>query len=398
MKKIVSVVGARPNFVKLAPIHKALSDFSAARALEHTIIHTGQHYDYNLSKIFFREFGIPEPDFDLDVGSGTPCFQIGEMVKRIERVFLDKNNGFDLALVYGDTNSTFAGALAAKRSGIKVAHVESGLRSFDMSMPEEINRILTDHISDFLFAPTHTAINNLKREAVSGKIMYTGDLSVDIVKEAVQLSATRSSILNDLKLRPKSYILFTMHRSENTNSEETLISVIRAFETLSEQYGVKSEGQPQQQKQQQTAKAAEKKEEGESVIVFPIHPRTASLLKVKNLYCRLERCRNVKLIDPVGYLDFVCLMQNARKIITDSGGAQKEAYLLAVPCITIRKNTEWIETVNEGWNLLIDIDTDKIVKAARDWKPLSDPSVQNRSILGEGGTSTIIKDFLLSLV
>jgi UDP-GlcNAc3NAcA epimerase len=383
MKKIVSVVGARPNFVKLAPIHKAISNFSSSdHTIEHTIIHTGQHYDYNLSKIFFKEFGIPEPDFDLDVGSGTPGFQIGEMIKRIEKVFLENNNNFDLVLVYGDTNSTFAGALAAKSSGIKVAHIESGLRSFDRRMPEETNRILTDHISDYLFAPTQTAVDNLEREHVFGKVMYTGDIAVEIVKSAVQLLATRSSILNDLKLRPKSYILFTMHRSENTNSEESLISVIRAFEILSKE---------------QVGKSGVQGEETTPKIVFPIHPRTANLLKDKNLYGRLEKCKNVKLIEPLGYLDFINLMRNARKVITDSGGAQKEAYLLAVPCITIRKNTEWVETVNEGWNILTDIDTTRIVKAAREWVSLPDPYIQNKSILGEGTTSTIIKDFITSL-
>jgi UDP-N-acetylglucosamine 2-epimerase (non-hydrolysing) len=391
-KKIASVVGARPNFVKLAPIYKAINNFSppsSDHSIEHTIIHTGQHYDYSLSKIFFKEFGIPEPDFNLDVGSGTPGFQIGEMIKRIEKVFLEKNNNnnFDLVLVYGDTNSTLAGALAAKSSGIKVAHVESGLRSFDRRMPEETNRVLTDHISDYLFAPTQTAVNNLEREHVFGKVIYTGDIAVEIVREAVQLLETSrpssSSILNDLGLDPKSYILFTMHRSENTSSEESLISVIRVFEMLSEE-------------QQQGGEVGEGKATT-TTIVFPIHPRTANLLKDKNLYSRLERCKNVKLIEPVGYLDFIKLMQNAKKIITDSGGAQKEAYLLAVPCITIRKNTEWIETVDEGWNILTDTDTNKIVEAARERTSLPDTSKQNKPIFGDGRTSTIIKDFIIAL-
>ena len=177
--KIGSVVGARPNFIKLAPIHKVISTFSDL----HTIIHTGQHYDYQLSEIFFKEFNLPEPNFELDVGSGRPGYQIGEMIKRLEKVFLQSE--FDLVLVYGDTNSTFAGALSAMRSGIKVAHVESGLRSFDRRMPEEINRLLTDHLSDYLFAPTQSAIKNLEREHVFGKVFYTGDISVEIVKEAV---------------------------------------------------------------------------------------------------------------------------------------------------------------------------------------------------------------------
>src|SRR5919197_99348 len=256
-KKIASVVGARPNFVKLAPIYKAINNFSppsSDHSIEHTIIHTGQHYDYSLSKIFFKEFGIPEPDFNLDVGSGTPGFQIGEMIKRIEKVFLEKknNNNFDLVLVYGDTNSSLAGALAAKSSGIKVAHVESGLRSFDRRMPEETNRVLTDHISDYLFAPTQTAVKNLEREHVFGKVIYTGDIAVEIVREAVQLLETSrlSSILDYLKLEPKSYILFTMHRSENTSSKDSLISVIRAFEKFSEQQQ-EGDGVGQQEEQQE---------------------------------------------------------------------------------------------------------------------------------------------------
>jgi UDP-GlcNAc3NAcA epimerase len=390
-KKIVSIVGARPNFVKLAPIYKTMNNFS----IEHTIVHTGQHYDYNLSKIFFKEFGIPEPHFNLDVGSGPPGFQIGEMIKRIEKLFLENNNNFDLVLVYGDTNSTFAGALAAKRLGIRVAHVESGLRSFDRRMPEEINRVLTDHISDYLFAPTQTAVNNLEREHVFGKIVYTGDIAVEIIREAVQLSETRSSsILSDLNLKPKSYILFTMHRSENTSSEESLISVIRAFELLQE----REKGQVTAAKRKEQRKEGEEKVEDTNAIVFPIHPRTANLLKEKGLYSRLERCKNVKLIEPVGYLDFIKLMQNAKKIITDSGGAQKEAYLVGVPCITIRKNTEWVETVDEGWNILTDTDTDKIVEAVRDVMSFPNTSDnRKRSIFGDGRTSAIIRDVVLAL-
>jgi UDP-N-acetylglucosamine 2-epimerase (non-hydrolysing) len=376
----MSVVGARPNFVKLAPIHKALSN-SSGHELTHSIVHTGQHYDYNLSKIFFKEFGIPEPNFDLDVGSGTPGFQIGEMIKRLEKVFQEKNNGFDLVLVYGDTNSTLAGALAAKTFGLKVGHVESGLRSFDRRMPEEINRVLTDHISDYLFAPTESAVMNLQREHVFGKIINTGDLSVEIVREAAHLSEMKSVILNNLKLQPKSYNLFTMHRSENTSSVEALISVISTFEILSEQEG----GESEEGEGKKTTK-----------IVFPIHPRTANLLRTTDLYSRLERCKNVNLIEPVGYLDFISLLKNANKLITDSGGAQKEAYLLGIPCITIRKNTEWIETVTEGWNVLTDTDPNRILNAIENWMTSTDPNSRNKFILGDGRTSTIIREFVIS--
>jgi UDP-GlcNAc3NAcA epimerase len=252
---IASVVGARPNFIKMAPIHNALKGFA-----EHTIIHTGQHYDYKLSEIFFKEFNLPKPNFDLEVGSGTPGYQIGEMIKRLESIFLkqvSKNSGnsrFDLVLVYGDTNSTFAGALAAMRTCIKVGHIEAGVRSFDRRMPEETNRILTDQISDYLFAPTRTAVGNLKREAVSGKIFCTGDLSVEVVTEAIRISSMKSQILKDLGLRPKSYNLFTMHRAENTDFYENMVSVIKAFQIL----GTKSK----------------KDDTMGSVIIFTIHPRT----------------------------------------------------------------------------------------------------------------------------
>jgi UDP-N-acetylglucosamine 2-epimerase len=354
--KIASIVGARPNFIKLAPIHKILD----ADSFEHKIIHTGQHYDFELSDIFFKEFNLPEPNFNLDVGSGLPGFQVGEMIRKIEEILLD--NKFELVLVYGDTNSTFAGAFAAFKAGMKVAHIEAGLRSYDRRMPEEINRILTDNLSTYLFAPTKTALNNLKKENTFGEIFDTGDLSVEIIKQAQQLSE-ESNILNDLQIDSKAYVLFTMHRAENTEFDNSFISIIRAFEMLSD-----------------------------NKIVFPMHPRTKNILKNKNLLERLEKCHNVMLIPPVGYIDFIKLIQNASKIITDSGGLQKEAYLLSIPCITIRKNTEWIETVGEGWNVLVDTDTKKIIKYVEDWYP---PNNSQKSIFGDGNTSTLIKKIII---
>jgi UDP-N-acetylglucosamine 2-epimerase len=354
--KIVSIVGARPNFVKLAPVHKRI-----AKICEHAIIHTGQHYDYQLSEVFFKEFRLPKPDYNLEVGSGTACFQIGEMLKGVEKILIDHK--FDIAIVYGDTNSTFAGALAASRLGIKVAHVEAGLRSFDKRMPEEANRIMTDHISDFLFAPTKAALKNLQREAVAGKILDTGDISVEIMNEAISI-AEKSKILDNLGLYAKSFILFTMHRAENTNSQESLVSIIQAFKELKEE-----------------------------TIVFPIHPRTEKVLKERDLFSKLEKCKNVKLIQPVGYFDFIKLMHNAKKIITDSGGVQKESYLLGVPCITIRKTTGLVEIVKAGWSVLTDTDATKIVHFVRSWKPKG----ERPPIFGDGQTSKIIKDTLLSI-
>lgn len=354
--KIVSVVGARPNFVKLKPIHDILKNDYC-----HEIIHTGQHYDYRLSEIFFKEFKLPIPDYNLDVGSGSPGYQVGEMIQKIENILVTRN--YDLVLVYGDTNSTFAGAFAAVKSNIRVAHVEAGLRSFDRRMPEEINRILTDNLSEFLFAPTNTASTNLHCERINGKIYETGDLSVEVISEAKKL-ASKSSITRDLNLSLKDYIIFTMHRAENTEFNESFISIIKAFQSLSE---IK--------------------------IVFPLHPRTRKILEQKNLYHHLENCKNVLIIPPAGYIDFISLVQNANKIITDSGGLQKEAYLLSVPCITIRRNTEWKETVDVGWNILTDTNTDKIVHAVRKWNP---SNIRRTDVLGNGDTSKIIKKIIMT--
>jgi UDP-N-acetylglucosamine 2-epimerase len=362
--KVASVVGARPNFIKVAAVHGAISSIS-----EHVIIHTGQHYDYRLSEIFFKEFGLPKPDFQLEVGSGRPVIQIGEMLKRLQRIFTEGNK-FDVVLVYGDTNSTFAGAFCAAKSGIKVAHVEAGLRSFDRRMPEETNRILTDHLSDYLFAPTSTAVKNLKREHVNGRVVLSGDVSVEIVKRAVSELVPRSHILKRLQLNEHntSYILLTIHRAENTCSEDSLTSLICACKNLSN-------------------------ERKDIKIVFPIHPRTANFLKRVKLYSMLEKCENVLITKPLGYIDFIALMQNATKILTDSGGVQKESYLLGIPCITLRKNTEWVETLKTSGNMLIDANSNTIAKAIKDWMPPA--NFNKRQIFGNGRTSEKIRHMLI---
>jgi UDP-N-acetylglucosamine 2-epimerase (non-hydrolysing) len=413
--RIASIVGARPNFIKVAPIYKALKGYA-----EHEIIHTGQHYDFGLSKIFFKEFDLPDPDFNLEVGSGLPGYQIGEMTKKLEHVLLNhsdpdqtkkgtlgsKNRNkharvekskpkYDLVLVYGDTNSTLAGALSAFKTGIKVGHIESGLRSFDRRMPEEINRILTDQLSEYHFASTKTAMANLKKEHVYGKNKFTGDLSVEVVGEASKISIRKSKVLRKLGLDPKSFILFTMHREENTTSAKILASIIESFELIS--------------KKSDSGK-------GQSInrfIVYPIHPGTKKKFKESGLYERLEKCPNLILMDPVGYIDFIQLIHNASKVMTDSGGVQKEAYILGVPCITIRENTEWIETVEEGWNRLVSVNPSKIAEYALKWKPTihsksrinSDNSYSTseynsgklKQIFGTGNTSSLIREFIISL-
>lgn len=356
--KIASIVGARPNFVKLGPIHKSLK----GSGNEHLIFHTGQHYDYEMSDIFFSEFTLPKPDVHLGVGSGSSCFHIGEIIKRLESKLLEKQ--IDLVLVYGDTNSTLAGAICANKCNIKLGHIEAGLRSYDTSMPEENNRILTDHLSDYLFAPTINAMNNLQKERIRGKVHLTGDLSVEIIRETSSISK-KSKILDILSLKSKSYLLFTMHRAENTSSKYLFVQLLETFEALKD-----------------------------SIIVFPIHPRTKKMFENFGLLDRLLACSNVRTLLPVGYIDFIALLQNSMKIVTDSGGIQKEAYLLKVPCITMRRNTEWIETLKGQWNVLTGVDSKKILNAIKRASPASKYS---KWAFGNGKTSHVISKLLSNI-
>ena len=357
--KIASIVGARPNFVKLGPVHKSLK----SSGFKHLIVHTGQHYDYEMSDIFFSDFELPKPDIHLGVGSGSSCFQLGEIIKRLENKLIDKQ--IELVLVYGDTNSTLAGAICANKCNIKLGHIEAGLRSYDPSMPEECNRILTDHLSNFLFAPTRNAVNNLKKEKIRGKVYYTGDLSVEIIDKTRSISK-KSEILDILNLKSKSYLLLTMHRAENTSSRYFFMQLLETFEALKDK-----------------------------VIVFPIHPRTKKMFENFGLLDRLLKCSNVKTLLPVGYIDFIALLQNSLKVITDSGGIQKEAYLLNVPCITMRKNTEWVETIKGQWNVLTGVDSKKIVKAVRR-QTLN--SKYSESVFGNGRTSQVISELVSSII
>ena len=357
--KIASIVGARPNFVKLGPVHKSLK----GSGLKHLIVHTGQHYDYEMSDIFFSDFELPKPDIHLGVGSGSSCFQLGEIIKRLENKLINKQ--IDLVLVYGDTNSTLAGAICANKCNIKLGHIEAGLRSYDASMPEEYNRILTDHLSNYLFAPTRNAVNNLKKEKIRGKVYYTGDLSVEIINKTRSISK-KSEILDILNLQSKSYLLLTMHRAENTSSRHFFIQLLESLEALKD-----------------------------NIIVFPIHPRTKKMFDGFGLLNRLLKCSNVKTLLPIGYIDFIALLQNSAKVITDSGGIQKEAYLLNVPCITMRKNTEWVETIKGQWNVLTGVDSKKIIKAVRRQTPNSKYS---ESVFGNGRTSQVISELVSSII
>lgn len=328
--KIATIVGVRPQFVKASVVSRELR-----KEHDEVLIHTGQHYDHKMNEVFFEELNIPVPDHFLEIGSGSHGYQTGEMLKKIEEVLIKEQP--DLVLTYGDTNSTLAGALAASKLHIMTAHIESGLRSFDRTMPEEINRIVTDHCSDILFCPTENAVNNLKNEGIVDNVFLTGDVMADSVIYNKDIAEKQSTILNDLYLESKNYLLATVHRASNTDNPSNLKNIVDAFSEL------------------------------DDLVVFPVHPRTKKLLKKYNLYDKLSS--SVKLIEPVGFLDFIKLMNNAKMILTDSGGIQKEAYILKIPCITLRENTEWVETVEDGWNVLVGADKGMIVKMVDGFTP-----------------------------
>jgi len=324
--KVASIVGARPQFIKIAPLCR---EFHKKENIRHLIIHTGQHYDDKMSKAFFEELGIPEPDYNLGIGSGSHGRQTGRMMEEIEKVILDESP--DMVLVYGDTNSTLAGALVAAKIHIPVAHVEAGLRSFNRRMPEEINRVLTDHVSNLLFCPTETAVKNLAQEGIINGVHLSGDVMYDAFLHNIQISERKSTIVEQLRLRPKEYFLATLHRAENTDQPENLNKILTAFVELSK-VGIR--------------------------VVFPVHPRTRKQLGTFDGNAH----PNLLMIDPVSYLDMLVLEKNAKTILTDSGGVQKEAYWFRVPCITLRDETEWVETVESGWNVLVGANKGKIIE------------------------------------
>lgn len=325
--KILSVVGARPQFIKAAPVSAEIRRVGHREVL----VHTGQHYDDSMSAVFFRELGVAKPDYELGVGSGTHGWQTGQALIGAERAMLAERP--DWVVVYGDTNSTLAGALAAVKLRIPVAHVEAGLRSFNRQMPEEHNRVLTDHVSDLLFCPTHTAVDNLEREGITRGVQLAGDTMYDAVLLFSGIACRRSTILQDLDLRPGGYLLATIHRPYNTDDEESLHGILSALAQIQEP------------------------------IVFPVHPRTRRKIDEFALDNLISASRNLKLIEPVGYLDMLVLERHARLILTDSGGMQKEAYFLRVPCVTLRPETEWVETVADGWNVVVGAEPARILEA-----------------------------------
>ena len=349
--KIVTVIGARPQFIKAAALSRILRQDPG---ISEFMIHTGQHYDPNMSDIFFRELAIPEPDINLEIGSGSHAYQTGQMLQGIETI-LEKEKP-DWTLVYGDTNSTLAGALASVKLHIPVAHVEAGLRSFNRRMPEEINRIATDCISDLLFAPTPTAIQNLEKEGLSAVTCFSGDVMYDSILYYKEMILKDQAIYRIPDL-PRDYLLATVHRAENTNNLDHLRNLFRAFGDA---------GMP---------------------IILPIHPRTRKIIADT-----IPVPLNVRIIDPVGYLQMVSLNMNAFKVMTDSGGLQKEAYFLGKQCITLRNETEWIETLHDNWNCITGTDPQKILDAIRMPVPVSTRS----SSFGNGKAATLILQKLKS--
>jgi UDP-N-acetylglucosamine 2-epimerase (non-hydrolysing) len=336
MMKVLSIVGARPQFVKLAPLHPEIS-----RSHDHVVVHTGQHYDYEMSQVFFEQLDIPDPDHNLGVGSGTHAEQTGRMLSACEKVMMNERP--DVVVVYGDTNSTIAGALAASKLHIPVAHVEAGLRSFNRRMPEEINRVLTDHISDLLLCPSRASVDNLRAEGIVDGVDLVGDTMVQTL--LMIDDRLDNKVLEENGLSPGEYVLATIHRQDNADSRENMGSIIGAMS------------------------------ESGRTIVIPLHPRTRKNLERWDMLSDIEGSENILLLPPQGFLSFISLEKHSSVIMTDSGGVQKEAFFFRVPCITLRDDIEWVETVEEGWNSLVGADHDLIMEALEKAGPgIDDPS------------------------
>ena len=357
--KIVSVVGARPQFIKLSPLSKELR-------IKHReiIVHTGQHYDYELSRVFFSQLSIPKPDYNLGIGSAEHGEQTGRMLKGIEEILLFEKP--DLVVVYGDTNSTLAGALAGAKLNLPVAHIEAGLRSFVKSMPEEINRVLTDHVSSLLFCPTPTSVKNLKREGITKGVHLVGDVMYDALKGNLAAAEKKSKIMRKLGLVGSEFYLVTIHRAENTDDKRNLKKITRIVTNLDRK------------------------------TVFPVHPRTRNRLAEFRLLDGLLRRDDLLLIDPVSYLDMLILEKNASCVLTDSGGVQKEAFFLKTPCLTLREETEWVETLRGNCNQLVGLSLEEVLVSLRRRKK-SGLDSGTRLELGKRGAGSRIAEIIHSL-
>lgn len=341
--KVLTVVGARPQFIKACPVSSAL----AAAGVAEFLVHTGQHYDERMSDLFFSELGLRAPDANLGIGSGPHGEQTGRMLAGIEQQLIAQKP--DWVLVYGDTNSTLAGALAAAKLHIPIAHVEAGLRSFNRAMPEEINRVLTDHASTRLFCPSEMAVSNLGKEGISAGVFLVGDVMFDAFRHFLPIASSRSRLLANLGLQPRQYYLCTIHRAENTDDPARLSALADTLERL------------------------------DHPVILPLHPRTRAVLARNGI---APRGGMLRLIEPLGYLDMLVASQHAAAILTDSGGLQKEAHWLGTPCLTLREETEWGETLEGGWNQLVGIDPRRIDGALQ--RP---PSGPRRPLYGDGSAA-----------
>ncbi len=370
--RTVSVVGARPQFVKLAPVSRAMADSAVTgnTAIDDTIVHTGQHYDSGMSDVFFDELDIPTPGIRLGIGSGSHGVQTGKMLAELEATLLDCKP--DIVVVYGDTNSTLAAALAAAKLHLPVAHVEAGLRSFNRLMPEEVNRVASDHISDLLLAPTATAMRNLANENLQDRSILTGDVMLDAVRFNASLAEQRSNILSSLSVQPREYAVATIHRPSTTDSDDQLLGVLNALNQIATDW---------------------------IPIVFPVHPRTAA--RIKTLGSLWSPAPNLRTAEPLGYLDLLALLSHARLAMTDSGGLQKEALFVDTPCVTLREETEWVETVEVGGNVLVGANPERILDAVERWlgqegSRLSSGSEKSDAPFGEGNAAQEIVRAMLS--
>lgn len=356
--KLITIVGARPQFVKAAVVSRAIAEHNKlnnGEVIEEKIIHTNQHYDANMSDIFFKEMHIPQPHFNLHVGGGMQGAMTGRMLEKIEAILLDEKP--DYVLIYGDTNSTLAGALAAVKLHIPVVHVEAGLRSFNMNMPEEVNRILSDRVSKLLLCPTETAVKNLQAENITHGVYNVGDVMYDAVKFYGSIAKPDETVKS---LAEGKYYLSTVHRAENTDDINRLADIMRALDKIAE----------------------------DTKVVLPLHPRTRKTMAANNIVLK-----NVCVIEPVGYFDILYLLKNSCGVLTDSGGMQKEAYFFAKPCFTLRDETEWIELVDCGANILVGADYDKIIATVKNYK--YDAKLFEKLLYGDGKAGEKIVDLLL---
>jgi UDP-GlcNAc3NAcA epimerase len=336
--KILTVVGNRPQFIKAAAVSGLLREQH-----EEVLVHTGQHYDDSLSKVFFSELDLAKPERELQIGGGSNTSQTARMLAALEPLLAEVAP--DAVLVYGDTNSTLAGGLAAAQAGVAVVHIEAGMRSFDRTMPEELNRVLTDHLSDLLLCSSEIAAENLRSEKVTGKVEVVGDVMVDVALRGLPAARADVGTVASYGLEPGEYLLLTAHRAGNVDDPIRLRALVRLIAALP------------------------------GPVLFPVHPRTRARLKDAGLWRELERLDDLRLTEPLGYVELSALLCNARAVVTDSGGVQKEAYLAGVPCVTLRANTEWVETVSAGWNTLVDLDTDAALAAVARTPPVERPEL-----------------------